>query len=106
MAIKLTPNELRRRALDRGVHLPSQLDMVNIIAMQGFTDSEMESFCQLPEGVIKKWRKMYPSFDEAIEKGRTYADIAVVQALHRRATGFTKSRDVLVGTSDNKTVLT
>ena len=55
--------------------------------MRGGTDSEIAMTFGIGLTLFKKWKKQYPTFREAIEKGRTRADAAVVEALFKRATG-------------------
>jgi len=62
--------------------------------MQGSTDDEIAMMMGLNPKIIAGWRKMYPSFDKAIEEGRTVADLEVIQALHKNATGATVQRDM------------
>ena len=84
-----------RRLTGRGAtFLPSMPDVVKAIAMQGCTDDELAWSFGLSPSIIQGWRKMYPSFDKAIIEGRTIADLQVIEALHKRAIGFTRTFDV------------
>lgn len=74
--------------------LPKTPEIVRAIAMQGVTDPELAFMFGLDPKIIKAWRKMYPSFDKALEEGRTVADVEVIQALHKKAVGFTRQYDV------------
>lgn len=74
--------------------LPELPDVVKAIAMQGSTDDEIAFSFGLDPKIIAGWRKMYPDFDKAIEEGRTLADLQVIEALHKRAVGFTRKYDV------------
>lgn len=78
------------------VFLPEVPDFVKLIAVQGFTDDEIAGMFGFDPKIIAAWRKMYPSFDKALEEGRTLADLQVVQALHKKATGIQVTRDVPV----------
>jgi hypothetical protein len=67
--------------------LPDYLTEVKAIAMRGFSDRDMARAFGTSYSTFKKWKKIYPSFRDAIEKGRTHADAEVVAALFKRATG-------------------
>lgn len=84
----------RAKKQDIGHFLPAAPEVVRAIAMQGSTDDEIAFMMGLDPKVIKKWREFYPSFDKALEEGRTVADMEVVQALHKNATGATIRKDV------------
>lgn len=79
---------------DIGHFLPAAPEVVKAIAMGGFTDDDIALMMGLDPVIIEKWREMYPSFDKALEDGRTVADMEVVQALHKNATGAVVKRDV------------
>ena len=77
-----------------GTFLPAAPQMVRAIAMLGATDDELAFMFGYSPDVIKGWRKMYTDFDEALEEGRTVADLQVVQALHKKAVGYEQTKDV------------
>jgi len=64
--------------------------------MQGVTDPELAIMFGLDPKIIKAWRKMYPSFNEALEEGRTIADAEVIAALHKKAIGYSYNTEVAV----------
>ena len=70
------------------VFLPDYPEQVKAIAMRGLSDSEMAAVFGIKPAQLKKWKKFYPSFAEAIEEGRTLADAKVVKALFEKATGY------------------
>ena len=98
------------RRLTRGgkskdvVFLPDHLDQVTAIAMRGSTDAEMAAIFGIPDDLITKWRAFYPSFELAIQKGRTRADVGVVKALYQNATGFSYEEDAVTKDGDVITV--
>lgn len=83
-----------RRRTKAVTFLPDCPDVIKAIAMQGCTDDEIAFSFGLNPEIIRGWRKIYPSFDKAIEEGRTIADLEVIQALHKKATGFTREYDI------------
>lgn len=80
-----------------GVYLPDHSQLVRLIAMRGATDEEIEAVYGLGKGQIKKWRKVYPSLDKAIEDGRTSADAKVLHALFKTAVGYKYTEEQAVG---------
>ncbi len=97
MAKRLSKKKTRKRKQDDiGHFLPAAPDIIKAIAMQGTTDDELAMMFGLDPKIIAGWRKYYPSFDKALEEGRTLADLQVIEALHGNAVGRTRKRDVLV----------
>ena len=92
-----------KRRTQAATFLPDCPDVVRAIAMQGVTDDELAFSFGLDPKIIKGWRKMYPDFDKAIEEGRTVADLEVIEALHKKAIGHTRTYDVakMVGRGDH-----
>jgi hypothetical protein len=88
--------------------LPNFPDVVKAIAMQGVTDDELAFSFGLNPSIIKGWRHMYSDFDKAIEEGRTIADLQVIEALHKKAVGYTRQYDIakVVGRGDDASVHT
>lgn len=84
----------------RATFAPDNLQMVRMIAMRGSTDEELAAICGVSTEVWRAWRKLYPSFNEAIEKGRTRADAEVLVSLYQRATGYDFAEEQAVGGRD------
>jgi len=98
----------KRRTAGGPTFLPDLPDVVKAIAMQGVTDDELAFSFGLNPKIIKGWRKLYPEFDKAIEEGRTIADLQVINALHRKATGYQRQYDIAkpVGRGEDATLVT
>lgn len=90
----------------RLVFLPDHLDQVRAIAMRGLSDDEMAAVFGIDPGLIESWRQFYPSFDEAIQEGRTNADANVVAALYQNAVGYERDVDEVVKTRRGAEVVT
>jgi len=88
-----------------GVYLPSEENLVRMLACKGATDSEIEQICLLPPGTLGKWRKLYPSLDAALAEGRSKPDGDVLYAMYRTAVGYEFEEEQAVGGRD-PTVLT
>lgn len=58
-----------------------------MVAMRGLSDKEIASVFGVSYDLFKKWKRTYPSFRDALDKGRLRCDAEVVAALYKRATG-------------------
>lgn len=106
--VKKRPKKFRpkRRSLSK-LFLPDYLTEVKMVAMRGQTDKEISQVFGIPLSLFRKWKKTYPSFKDAIEKGRTRADAEVLAALFKRATGqFTVPHTEIIKYKDDFETLT
>ena len=62
---------MRLSSGDRVFFPPDHLDIVRAIALRGMSDTEMADVFGYHQADIKAWKKLYPSFKEAVEEGRT-----------------------------------
>lgn len=85
------------RAGEESLFLPNLEQISKIIALQGATDDEIEIICNVSKGTVKRWRKLYPSFDEAIREGRTACDAEMLWAVFKTGIGFEYSEEQAVG---------
>jgi hypothetical protein len=53
----------------------------------GATDVHLANFFETTDRTIRAWKKKYPEFAAAVEKGKTIADLEVVNSLYNRAVG-------------------
>lgn len=81
-------NGIPDRPPQEGTFLPSNEHLVKMIAMQGADDEEIAKMFGVPYEHFKAWRKMYPSFNEALNEGRLGVDAEVTYSLYKNATGF------------------
>lgn len=104
--VKKRPKKFRPKPSKKRLFLPDYLTEVKAIAMRGMTDREMAHAFGTSYATFKKWKKTYPSFRDAIEKGRTNADAEVLAALFKRATGqFTVPHTEIIKYKDDYEVL-
>ena len=78
------------------IFLPEHENEVAMLAMRGATDREIAETFGVSYTLLRKWRRMYPSLDSAIESGRTRADARVVAALHKKAIGYEYDEEVVI----------
>jgi transposase-like protein len=77
--------------------LPGKEQIAKLIALQGATDAQIATICNVPITTLRKWRKLYPGFDEAIREGRTACDADVLYAMYKSAIGFEYVEEQAVG---------
>jgi hypothetical protein len=94
--VKKRPKKFRPKPSKTKLFLPDYLTEVKAVAMRGLPDREMAGVFGIPLSTFKKWKKSYPSFKDALEKGRTHADAEVVAALFKRATGKFSLRETKI----------
>lgn len=82
------------------IFLPDHLAQVKAIAWRGLSDDEIAANFGVDKDLFQKWKKHYPSFREAITKGRTHADMKVVESLYKRATGYDYTEEGLTRDGD------
>ena len=66
-------------------HFP---ELVKWMARDGLTDQEIADELNISRTTLKKWRKLYPDFDQALLEGKDIADARVEEKLYQRAIGF------------------
>ena len=54
----------------------------------GATDAQLADAFGVAESTISRWKIEHPEFQEALKKGKAFADAEVADALFRRATGY------------------
>lgn len=92
--------------VEQDIFWPDRLDHVKAIAMRGLTDDEMATMLGISPSLLQSWKAYYPTFAEAIDKGRTTADAQVVAALHANAIGYDYETDEVVRTRRGAEVVT
>lgn len=85
--------EPRERPQQQAVFLPSNEHLVKMIAMQGADDEEIAAMFGVPYEHFKAWRKLYPSFNDALNQGRLSVDAEVTYALYKQTQGFEYSEE-------------
>src|SRR4051812_7969281 len=78
----------REQPPQEATFLPSNEHLVKMIAMQGADDAEIAKMFGVPYEHFKAWRKLYPSFNDALNAGRLSVDAEVTYALFKQTQGF------------------
>lgn len=63
------------------------LEQIEALAMFGLTDDEIAVVLGVCRKTLFKWRKQDARLEEALQKGKSKADLSVVKSLYERATG-------------------
>lgn len=85
--------ELALRKIGRPtLYSPEYDDQVRRLALLGLRIKDMARFFGVAVSTVLNWSRDYPSFREAIHRGREAADADVANALFNRATGMTIRR--------------
>jgi hypothetical protein len=86
--VKKRPKRFRPKERPaNGLFLPDYLTEVKMVAMRGLDDKEIAQVFGIAPSLFKRWKKLYPSFRDALDKGRLHCDAEVVAALFKKATG-------------------
>ncbi len=67
------------------------LEFIRRLAEDGALDDELARAADISLVTFKKWMRRYPRFRNAVELGRREADLAVVEAVYKKATGYNVS---------------
>lgn len=65
-----------------------KLKLITGWARRGFTTHQIADAIGIGNTTLYKWRKEYPEINKAMSAGKDEADIAVENALFKRATGY------------------
>lgn len=63
--------------------------------LKAATDDDLATWFDVDVRTIGNWKNEHAEFFQALKDGKDGADLAVVVALHKRATGFKQTRKVL-----------
>ncbi len=58
------------------------------MAEEGYTDSEIADMSGVSYKTFRKWKREHKDFEDALKLGRFGADFAVIEALYKKATGY------------------
>lgn len=58
------------------------------LALLGLTDKEMARFFCVTSSAWYRWMDQHPELKEAVQRGRIVADMAVAEAVYKKATGY------------------
>lgn len=78
---------------------------VEKLCILGATNEEIADFFEVHVDTIHDWRKRYPTFSDAIKRGKLIADAEVGDKLFKRATGY-EHPDLDIRVIKNKIVKT
>ena len=68
---------------------PEGLTLLRGMACVGKDEREIAACMGIGVGTLARWKKRYPEIASALAYGKDGADFAVMEALHRKAVGYT-----------------
>ena len=68
---------------------PENLTLLRGMACMGKDASQIAACMGISLSTLRRWQKRYPEIAAALAFGKDNADFAVMEALHRRAVGYT-----------------
>lgn len=57
-------------------------------SLLGAIDAQLAQLLEISESTLNKWKHDHPEFSESIKRGKEIADVEVVEALRKRAIGY------------------
>ena len=75
------------------------LFIIKMKCMEGARNKEICDMIGITKNTFYSWRRKYPEFDEAVSKGKEYADFQVENALFSRCIGY-KTKKVVTNISE------
>lgn len=63
-------------------------EQVRKLCLLGLTDADLAKHFEIDETTLYEWKKVHPTFSQAIRDGKENADIEVADKLRNKATGF------------------
>lgn len=67
---------------------PEHAELAHGLALLGMDDGQMADALGVDTETLSRWKRRHPELADAIRRGGVEADIEVVKALHRLATGY------------------
>ena len=58
------------------------------LSLLGAIDAQLAQLLEISESTLNNWKHEHPEFLESIKKGKEIADVEVVEALRKRAIGY------------------
>ena len=86
---KRIPDRVRGRKIGRPTgYRPAYIDQAFKFCLLGLDDRRIAELLGTSRAGLDRWKRAYPRFREAFERGRDRADAAVAGALYKRAIGY------------------
>jgi hypothetical protein len=71
------------------------------LCLLGFTDEELAAFFDVHVDTVYEWKKVYPEFSEAVNRGKYIADGEVAASLYKRSIGYSFEENTYEGINGN-----
>jgi hypothetical protein len=93
-----------RRAIGRPSFKSSYVQRAFDFCLLGLTDERIAELFNVLPRTLTTWKKTYPSFRRAFERGRDEADAKIAKALYQRAMGYSHPAEKIHVTKDGDVV--
>ena len=84
---------------------PEYCEQAEKLCLLGATDEDMANFFSTSVVTLNAWKKDHPEFLKALKAGKEDADMAVAKSLYRKAIGYSRIVEKVVGTGENQQVV-
>lgn len=82
-----------------------RLCLVEGWARDGLTDDQIAHNMGVASSTLREWKKRFPTFSEALKKGKEVVDYEVENALLKRALGFQYEEIIIIGGEEARRVV-
>lgn len=80
-----------------GIDLVKHPSIARRIALHGYSDEAIMAIANVSQETLDYWKAVHPDLVDAIDSGRTEADVQVVESLLKLATGFREEVEEVAG---------
>jgi hypothetical protein len=102
---KRIPDSVRGRKIGRPTgYRPAYIDQAFKFCLLGLDDKRIAVLLGTSRAGLDRWKRAYPRFREAFERGRDRADAAVAGALYKRAMGYSHPAEKIHVTKDGDVI--
>ncbi|MCC6195166.1 MAG: helix-turn-helix domain-containing protein [Burkholderiales bacterium] len=84
---------------------PDLARRAELLCRRGLTDVELANFFGVAKSTLNLWKLRHPEFSDSLKRGKDYADALIVEALYRRACGYSHPAVKIVLDARSRTVL-
>lgn len=80
-----------------GIDLVQHPSIARRIALHGYSDEAIMAIANVSQETLDYWKAMHPDLADAIDSGRTEADVQVVESLFKLAVGYERQIEEVAG---------
>jgi hypothetical protein len=84
---------------------PEYCEQATNLCLLGATDEDLARAFGKDVATIERWKVAHPDFRGAIKAGKEDADANVAKSLYKKATGYSRTVEKIVGSGENQEVV-